>query len=81
MRFLKNSGMTFLLNRIDYGDKFKLVFITDNDEKEEYKHLIAKVNSTINEKTVAYICYETNLYMYVPNPDNRVTRNELEGSR
>ncbi len=63
----------FLLNRIDYGDKFKLVFITDNDEKEEYKHLIAKVKSTINEKTVAYICYETNLYMYVPNPDNRVT--------
>ena len=72
----KEFRRDFLKNRIELGNAFKLDTSLTIDEYmigRDKENLLAKVKlNASSETTIAYICYQTNLYIYVPEPINRV---------
>lgn len=73
---IKEFRISFLKNRINLGDEFSLDCNPTDDECEKYnkgrENLLAKIVLTTDKTVIAYICYETNLYMYVPGSDYRI---------
>lgn len=75
-KIIEEFRISFLKNRINFGDKFKLEYNLTDDECDKYnkgrESLLAKIELNSDETVIAYVCYETNLYMYVPDSKHRI---------